>query len=112
MRIAIILEVIVAALVAAPVAAQDATLVEKGAKLFVDQKCSLCHSIDGKGNKKAPMEEPLAKVSADEIRQWIVNSKEMTAKTKADRKPVMKEYTLPKEDVDALVAYLVSVKKK
>jgi hypothetical protein len=35
----------------------------------------------------------------------------MTEKTKATRKPEMKAYTLPKEDVDALVAYLSGMKK-
>jgi hypothetical protein len=35
----------------------------------------------------------------------------MTAKSKATRKPEMKAYTLPKDDVDALVAYLSSLKK-
>jgi hypothetical protein len=34
----------------------------------------------------------------------------MTAKTKAARKPEMKQYALPKENVDALVAYLSSLK--
>ena len=32
----------------------------------------------------------------------------MTAKTKAPRKPVMKSYTLPKEDVEALAAYVAA----
>jgi len=36
----------------------------------------------------------------------------MTAKTNATRKPEMKSYTLPKDDVDALVAYLSSQKNK
>ena len=36
----------------------------------------------------------------------------MTAKTKAPRKPEMKAYTLPKDEVDALVAYLSAMKKK
>lgn len=35
----------------------------------------------------------------------------MTLKTKAPRQPEMKSYTLPKDDVDALVAYLSSLKK-
>jgi hypothetical protein len=35
----------------------------------------------------------------------------MTATTKATRKPEMKAFTLPKEDVDALVAYLSAIKK-
>jgi hypothetical protein len=36
----------------------------------------------------------------------------MTAKTGAIRKPAMKAYTLEKADVDSLVAYLVTLKKK
>lgn len=36
----------------------------------------------------------------------------MTKKTKATRMPPMKNYTqLPKEDLDALVAYMASLKK-
>ena len=90
--------------------AQDAKA--KGGKVFTDQKCSLCHSIGGKGNAKGPLDDVGSKLSADEIRQWITDSKTMTAKTKATRKPEMKQYTLPKDDVDALVAYLSSLKKK
>jgi hypothetical protein len=35
----------------------------------------------------------------------------MTAKTKATRKPDMKNYALPKEDVESLVAYMGTLKK-
>ena len=93
-----------------PAAAQD--LAAKGAKLFVDQKCTLCHSVAGKGNAKGPMDDIGSKVSAAEIREWLTDAKAMTAKTKATRKPDMKQYTLEKEDVDALVAYVSSLKKK
>ena len=91
-------------------AAQDAK-VAKGQQLFVDQKCSLCHSIAGKGNAKGSLDGVASKLSADEIRSWITDSKGMTAKTKATRKPEMKAFTLPKDDVDALVAYLTTLKK-
>ena len=95
---------------AATVAAQDAK-VAKGEKLFVDQKCTLCHSVGDKGNKKGPLDGVATKLKADEIREWITDAKGMTAKTKATRKPEMKAYTLPKDDVDALVAYLATLKK-
>ena len=95
---------------AAAVAAQDAK-VSKGEQLYTDQKCGVCHSIGDKGNKKGPLDGVAAKLSADEIREWIVDSKGMTAKTKATRKPVMRSYTLAKDDVDALVAYLATLKK-
>jgi mono/diheme cytochrome c family protein len=84
---------------------------EQGEKVFVAQKCGLCHSVGGKGNPKGPLEEGVSKLSADEIRAWITDAKGMTAKTKATRKPAMKEFALPKEDVDALVAYLSAMKK-
>ncbi len=95
---------------AATAAAQDAK-VAKGEKLFADQKCTLCHSIGDKGNKKGPLDGVATKIKADEIREWLVDAKGMAAKTKATRKPEMKAFTLPKDDVDALVAYLATLKK-
>jgi len=94
---------------AAAVSAQD--LKAKGAETFTAQKCSLCHAVAGKGNPKGALDDVGTKLKADEIRQWIVDAKAMTAKTQATRKPEMKAYTLPKADVDALVAYLSSLKK-
>jgi mono/diheme cytochrome c family protein len=95
-------------------AAQDAKAVEKGAKVFADQKCSMCHSIAGKGNPKGLLDGVGSKLKVEEIRQWIVEPAAMTTKTKAERKPPMpsKFSALPKDDLDALVAYLSSLKKK
>jgi mono/diheme cytochrome c family protein len=104
----VILTVVMCAGVAASAAAQD---VKKGEQLFTEQKCTLCHSIGDKGNKKGPLDGVASKLSAAEIREWITDSKGMTAKTKATRKPEMKAYSLPKDDVDALVAYLMTLKK-
>ncbi len=95
---------------AATAAAQDLK-VAHGEKVYADQKCALCHSIGDKGNKKGPLDGVASKLKVDEMREWIVDAKGMTAKTKAPRKPVMKAYALPKEDVDALVAYLMTLKK-
>jgi len=83
-----------------------------GAKVFADQKCSLCHSIAGKGNTKGPLDEVGSKDAAADIRAWIEDAPGMTTKTGAARKPAMKAYSLPKDDVDALVAYLAGLKKK
>ncbi|HEX2344663.1 MAG TPA: cytochrome c [Vicinamibacterales bacterium] len=100
-------------LVAAPALAGDAAQVEKGKSLFAAQKCSLCHSVAGKGNPKGPLDEIGSKLKADEIRQWLVSPKEMAEKAKATRKPPMQSYDkLAKADLDALVAYLESLKKK
>lgn len=93
--------------------AQDVKLVEKGKKLYVANKCSVCHSVAGKGNKKGALDEVGSKLTADEIRQWMLHPVEMLAKAKSTRKPPMKSYDkLPKEDIEALVAYMQSLKKK
>jgi mono/diheme cytochrome c family protein len=94
------------------VRAQDKAASEAGKKVYAAQKCGVCHSIEGKGAKKGPLDGVATKLSADEIREWIVNAPEMTKKAKATRKPLMKNYPhLPKADVDALVAYLQTLKK-
>ena len=97
-------------LAAASVAsAQDAKA--KGEAVYAAQKCSLCHSVAGKGNPKGALDDVGSKLKADDIRAWIVDAKGMTAKSGAARKPEMQSYTLPKEDVDSLVAYLSALKK-
>jgi mono/diheme cytochrome c family protein len=101
------------ALAAASASAQDAKI-EKGIKVYADQKCAMCHSIAGKGNVKGPLDDAGTKYTVDELRQWMVDPAAMTAKHKAERKPAMpaKYTSLPKEDLDALVAYMASLKKK
>jgi mono/diheme cytochrome c family protein len=92
-------------------AAQDAALVKKGEELYAAQKCMTCHSIAGKGGKLSPL-DGVGKKSADELRQWIVNPTEMTAKTKSTKKPAMPNRwsKTAAADIDALVAYMQSLK--
>jgi mono/diheme cytochrome c family protein len=88
-------------------------VIAKGEQVYAAQKCSMCHSLDGKGQAKGPLDGIGSKLKADEIREWIVNPAEMTKKHNATRKPVMRAYPkLPKEDLDALVAFLASKTKK
>lgn len=103
----------VAFLAAAGVAfAQDAK-VEKGKEVFTASKCSLCHSIAGKGNPKGPLDDVGSKVSTADMKQWLNDPKTMAAKEKKERKPPMKSFaTMPAADQDALIAYLQTLKKK
>ena len=103
---------ITALIVAGAVSTAAPHAATEGAKVFTAQKCALCHSVGGKGNLKGALDEVGTKLSDNDIRAWIVDAKGMTATTKAPRKPVMKAYALPKEDVDALVEYLSAMKKK
>lgn len=89
----------------------DPEAVNRGVKVYAAQKCALCHSIDGKGNPKGPLDDVGARLTAEEIRQWLIAPRAMSQKMKATRKPPMPEYTkLSKEDLEGLVAYMASLK--
>lgn len=78
---------------------------EKGKEVFKAQKCSMCHSIEGVGNKKTPLDGVGAKLKPEEITKWITAPQSMKADVKK------KAYTLPQAELDDLVAYLSSLKK-
>jgi len=102
----------VALFTATPLLAAGQGDAKRGADVFAAQKCSVCHSIAGKGGKSSPLDGVGAKLSADDIRKWITSPAEMTAKSKSTKKPPMpaKWANLPAADVDALVAYMASLK--
>lgn len=84
-----------------------------GAKVYAAQKCSICHSIAGQGNKKLPLDTVGQKLTTDQIREWIVTPADAAKKAKSTAKPPMKASpNLPKADLDALVAYLKSLTGK
>ena len=115
MKIRLILAIAAAAVfgLAGSAQAQDKALIEKGMKVYDAQKCMICHSIAGKGQAKGPLDGVGSKLTEADIRLWMTDPKAATAKHKATRTPPMKAFTsLPKEDMDALVAYMVSLKKK
>lgn len=94
--------------------AQDAPSAERGAQVYTAQKCHLCHAIAGKGNKKLPLDGVGAKLSVDDLHKWIVNPKEMEAKSTTklppNQKPMKAYANLPKADIDSLVLYLQTLK--
>ena len=92
--------------------AQDAAAVKKGEQVYAAQKCSICHAIAGKGSKTNPLDGVGAKLSAADIRAWIVSPVEAAAKAKSTKKPPMpaKYGQLPAADLDALVAYMQTLK--
>jgi mono/diheme cytochrome c family protein len=85
---------------------------KKGEQVYAAQKCQQCHSIAGKGKKQNPLDGVGKKLSTDDIRQWIVDPVAMTKKTESKKKPPMqnKYSKLPAADIDALVAYMASLK--
>lgn len=109
--------VVVLGVLAVPVVAwagqqPTAEQIAAGTKVYAAQKCMICHSIEGRGNKKGPLDGVGAKLTAAQIREWIVDPLEAAKKAQSTAKPVMKAYKLAPADLDALVAYVKSLEKK
>jgi mono/diheme cytochrome c family protein len=106
----IVFRLLMIAPVFAVVAARPA-LAQDGKAVYAAQKCSVCHAVAGTGNKNNPLDGVGKKLSAADIRSWIVTPKEMTEKTKSTKKPPMADRyaKLPAADLDALVAYMASL---
>ena len=101
--------VLLAAL-AAPAAAQDPK-VAHGEELFTQQRCTLCHQVAGTGNKKNPLDGVGKTITADLVKLWLTDPKAAEAKTGKSGTPKMKSYaSLSEADVEALVAYVMSLK--
>lgn len=109
MRAAVVL-VLGAVLAASRVeAAEDADA--RGKRLYTENRCTMCHSVDGKGNPKGPQDGVGARLTPAELRKWLLEPKVMAARAKAARKPPMPNFEiLKREDLDALVAYLATLK--
>jgi len=79
--------------------------IENGKKVYAAKKCKLCHSIDGVGNKKSPLDGVGSKLNIEDMTTWIVEPKKMLASTK------MKAYpNLPEKDLEDLAAFMMSLK--
>ena len=73
----------------------------------------MCHAVAGKGGKANPLDGVGEKLSADDIRQWITHPTRCRGKGQArprSRRCRAKYGSLPAADLDALVAYMASLK--
>jgi mono/diheme cytochrome c family protein len=95
----------------ASVMAQDAKKIDEGKKLYEAQKCVTCHQIAGKGNKMFPLDGVGSKLSAADLKMWLTAPDEMAAKLAKKPPMKMKKYDLKDTELDALVAYMLSLKK-
>ena len=78
---------------------------ERGKQVYAKQKCRLCHSIEGVGNKKSPLDGVGGKLSEADIAKWIKTPKEMKADTKMKAYPKLSD-----TELGDLVAYMMTLK--
>jgi len=83
----------------------------KGMKVFADQKCTTCHAVNGVGGKLAP---DLGAVGNKRDAAWLAKylANPTTIDPKNPPKIKMKPTTAKGQDLDDLIAYLLSLKGK
>jgi len=89
----------------------DAVL-DAGRKVYDQQKCASCHQINRRGNSRFPLDGVGSKLTRDQLRRWMTDTAEMEAalpRLPAIRMSEMK-FRLNARELDALVAYLASLK--
>jgi cytochrome c553 len=105
----LVLSVAMAALLCAGVAvADEAEMIEKGKAVYDAAKpaCKACHN-----EKKNPLDNYGATATAEDAKGWIRVPKEMFEKTgKKGMMPAYSEKKISDEDLEALTAYLLSLK--
>jgi mono/diheme cytochrome c family protein len=77
----------------------------RGQRVYAEKKCAACHAIAGKGNRRHPLDGVGSRLDTAALRAWIVAPATMNPEVE---KP--KYDDLPPADVDALVAYLKSLR--
>ena len=100
------------AVAAAPAQTPDAAAVAAGRKIYTAEKCFTCHQVAGQGNQRFPLDGVGSRLTAAEIRRWFTHTAEMEARL--PRRPAIrmsaKTYKFSAIELDALVAYLRSLK--
>lgn len=116
MRRAVVAMIGVALLSGTSLYAQDPKKAADGKKLYNSKECAKCHIIAGKGNKIGPLDGVGDKLSEAEIRRWFTEPLEMEKtlekKPKVKMSSKKKEMALTPAEIDALTAYMLTLKKK
>lgn len=92
--------------------APDDSQIDTGRKVYEAQKCATCHQIAKRGNSRFPLDGVGSRLTPDQLRRWITDTAQMEAAL--PRMPAIRmsaqKFRLNARELDALVAYLASLK--
>jgi mono/diheme cytochrome c family protein len=119
MTLAILLAVTLAGLpwgpgaVAKPAAAGRDSVA--GRKVYEQRKCATCHMIAGQGNVRFKLDGVASRLSREDLRRWLTETDAMERALPQQPAVRMSEWLesnrkISDADVEALVAYLYSLK--
>ncbi len=86
-------------------AESDQAVLARGERVYAEKKCAMCHAIKGKGGKSGgDLTDVGAKRDSDWLKQFTRAPKSLIPNAK------MPAFQGNQEDLDAVVAYMVSLK--
>ena len=84
----------------------------RGHAVFLAQGCTQCHSVAGAGSPRAPLDGVGARRTGAELRAWTTGAEALAdSLSPATLRAKQAFATLPPADLDALVAFLASLKR-
>ena len=88
----------------------DSKDVETGRQIYEQQGCGFCHSIDGQGNPRNPLDGVGTKRTASELRNFITGADTLEELLTMSIRNMKQRYReLSAAELDALVIYMQSL---
>jgi mono/diheme cytochrome c family protein len=96
-----------------PLDAKRRELVQPGRSIYKEQHCSVCHSVEGSGNPRYPLDGVGDRLGPEDIRKWIIGAEELKLQMPGRAFRIKQDYKeLPPEELYALVAYMQSLRNE
>jgi len=93
--------------------ALDPERIEAGRQVYGQQTCARCHSINGEGNPRNPLDGVGARRTAQELRDWITGADALQGALPERAFKLKQAYReLSGDDLDALIIYLQSLRSE
>jgi len=85
--------------------------VEWGRRVFFEQNCGVCHAVGGEGNPRLPLDDVGGRETLEGLRIWITGTGEAATQLSSGvRRKKLAYQSLPDEEMNALLAFLSSLK--
>jgi len=84
--------------------------IERGRHIYEQQGCGFCHSIDGHGNPRNPLDSVGTKRTASELRNFIIGADTLEGLLPTGIRKMKQKYKeLSADELNALVIYMQSL---
>jgi mono/diheme cytochrome c family protein len=91
-------------------ASTDMALIARGRAVFVSESCLRCHSLEGDGNPRLPLDGVGRRRSSIELRAWVTAAASVRTELSGSAIRAKEGFAeLPEPDLEALLAFLSSL---